>query len=43
MGQLKKSTIAVDNEHTVPQKALDCRPGLGGIIYKIIGHLCQNM
>ncbi len=28
MGQ---STIAIDNAHTVPQRALDCGSGLGGL------------
>ncbi len=23
------STIAIDNAHTVPQRVLDCRPGIG--------------
>ncbi len=27
MGQFSK--VAIDNVHTVPQRALDCRPGLG--------------
>ncbi len=31
MGQFSKSTIAIDNAHTVPQRALDCGPGLGGL------------
>ncbi len=29
MGQF--ITIAIDNAHTVPQMALDCGPGLGGL------------
>ncbi len=30
MGQFSiKSIIAIDSAHTVPQRALDCRPGLG--------------
>ncbi len=28
MGQF---TIAIDNAHTAPQRAPDCRPGLGGV------------
>ncbi len=31
MGQIKQSTIAIDNAHTVPQRVLDCGPGLGGL------------
>ncbi len=23
--------LAIDNEHTIPHRALDCRPGLGGL------------
>ncbi len=29
MGQFSKVFLAIDNAHTVPQRALDCRPGLG--------------
>ncbi len=31
MGQFRKSTIAIDNVHIAPQRALDCGPGLGGL------------
>ncbi len=31
MGQLSKVLLAVDNAHIVPQRALDCGPGLGGL------------
>ncbi len=29
MGQFSKVLLAIDKVHTVPQRALDCRPGLG--------------
>ncbi len=32
MGQFSKVlSIAFDNAHTTPQRALDCGPGLGGL------------
>ncbi len=31
MGQFSNVLLAIDKEHTVPQRALDCRPGLGGL------------
>ncbi len=31
MGQFRKVLLAIDKAHTVPQRALDCRPGLGGL------------
>ncbi len=31
MGQFSKVLLAIDNAHTVPQRALDCGPGLGGL------------
>ncbi len=36
MDRLSKSTTAIDNAHTAPQRPLDCRPGLGGLnhVYK---------
>ncbi len=30
MCQFSKVLLAFDNAHTVPRRALDCRPGLGG-------------
>ncbi len=29
MAQFNKVLLAIDKVHTVPQRALDCRPGLG--------------
>ncbi len=29
MGQFSKILLAIDNAHTVPQRVLDCGPGLG--------------
>ncbi len=29
MGQFGNVVLAIDKAHTVPQRALDCRPGLG--------------
>ncbi len=29
MGQFSKVLLGIDNAHTVPQRALDCGPGLG--------------
>ncbi len=31
MGQFSKVLLAIDNAHTVPQRALDCGPDLGGL------------
>ncbi len=31
MGQFRKVLLAIDNAHSLPQRALDCRPGLGGL------------
>ncbi len=31
MGQFIKVLLAIDKLHTVPQRALDFRPGLGGL------------
>ncbi len=31
MGQFSKEVLAIDNTHTVPKMALDCRSGLGGL------------
>ncbi len=31
MGQFNKSTVAIGNAHIVPQRALDCGPGLVGL------------
>ncbi len=31
MRQFSKISIAIDNAHTTPQRALNCRPGLGGL------------
>ncbi len=30
MGQFSMVLLAIDNAHTGPQRALDCRPGLRG-------------
>ncbi len=36
MGKFSKVLLAIDNMHAVPQRALDCGPGLGGLhqVYK---------
>ncbi len=31
MSQFNKVQLAIDKVHTVPQRTLDCRPGLGGL------------
>ncbi len=31
MGQFSQALLAIDNAHTVPQRALDCRLGLAGL------------
>ncbi len=31
MGEFSKVLLAIDNAHTVPQRAPDCRPGSGGL------------
>ncbi len=31
MVQFSKVILAIDNVHTVTQRTLDCRPGLGGL------------
>ncbi len=31
MDQLSKVLLAIYKAHAVPQRALDCRPGLGGL------------
>ncbi len=31
MVQLSKVLLAINKVHTVPQRALNCRPGLGGL------------
>ncbi len=31
MGQFSKVILAIHNAHSVPQRALDCRPDLGGL------------
>ncbi len=31
MGQFSKVLLAIDKAYTVPQRALECRPGLGGL------------
>ncbi len=31
MGQFSKVLLSIDNVHTVPQRALDCGTGLGGL------------
>ncbi len=35
MCQFSKVILAIDNVYTVPQRALDCGPGLGGIGHKL--------
>ncbi len=38
MDQLVNVLLAIDKVHTVPQRALDCEPGLGGLnqVYRSI-------
>ncbi len=31
MGQFSNVLLAIDKTHTVTQRTLDCRPGLGGL------------
>ncbi len=31
MGKFSKVLLGIDNAHTVPERALDCGPGLGGL------------
>ncbi len=31
MGQFNEVLLAIDSAHTIPQRALDCGPGLGGL------------
>ncbi len=31
MGQFSKVLLAIDNAHTVPQRTLNCGPGLAGL------------
>ncbi len=31
MNQLSKALLAINNVHTVPQRTLNCEPGLGGL------------
>ncbi len=31
MSQFSKVLLAINNAHIVPQRALDCEPGLGGL------------
>ncbi len=38
MCQFSKVLLAIDNAYTVPQRALDCGPGLGGVCCKIARH-----
>ncbi len=33
MSQFSKVLLAIDKVHTVPQRATDCRPGLGGLFW----------
>ncbi len=35
MGQFSKVLLTIDNVHTVPQKALVCKPGLGSVLKPI--------
>ncbi len=31
MGQFSNVILVIDKTHTVPQRVLDCEPGLGGL------------
>ncbi len=35
MDQYSKVLLAIDQVHTVPQRALDCAPGLGGLNHSL--------
>ncbi len=41
MGLFIKVTITIDSAHTVPQRSLDCGPGLGGL-NQVYGPNCPN-
>ncbi len=45
MGQFSKVLLAIDKAHTVPQRALDCRPDLGGLnqVYGSIRPTVDNL
>ncbi len=36
MGQFSKVLLAIDNVHTSPQKAMDCKPGLGRLKHVLV-------
>ncbi len=42
MGQFSKVLLAIDNAHTVTQRALDCRPGLIGLNQVYVPNLPQR-
>ncbi len=42
MGQFSKVLLSIDNAHTVQQRALDCRPGLGGLIRNYTTLFAEN-
>ncbi len=52
MGQFSKVLLAIEKAHTVPERAQDCGPCLGGlnqvmcptiplILWQVYQHLCQ--
>ncbi len=41
MGQFSNVLLAFDKSHTVPQRALDCGPGLGGL-NQVYGPNCHT-
>ncbi len=41
MGQFSKVLLAINNAHTVPQRDLDCRPGICGL-NKVYGLNCPT-
>ncbi len=42
MGQFSEVLLAIDNVHTVPQRALDWRPGLGELNQIYVPNLITN-
>ncbi len=41
MGKFSKVELAIDKVHTVPYRALDYRPGLGGL-NQVYGPICPT-
>ncbi len=43
MVQFSNILLAIDKVHTVLQRALDCRPGLGGLTQMSSGDICFSV